>query len=360
MYRLNVWFTAIIVLDANILLGLYRLAPEQSRKLLDILEALRDRIWIPRQFWEEYQRRRPEMFANISREYKRTRTNLQSNRDKSKNSLLHLTERYSFDSTQLIIAIDAVYDEAIGTLHSSAKEHLSSADFDEVDERIACLCAGRVGDPLPDSTIADIPSMWQWRLDRGIPPGLKDRKKRKPNRYGDLTGWLQIKRRAIGRDRPVIIVSDDVKAGDWFVHKNGSPSGPHPVLTRELNDEAGVKLYLYTSEQFMWLADRFLKWQRHVAASGEHFRRHTPTLLQDFSRLSAFDSIAATTARIGLVNGYTNPFSSLEGLTIGDIFKDINDSISVIHAFNDRHNHLRSSMARLNVENSYRGLFDSV
>ena len=347
MALFDVWYTAIIVLDANILLSLYRVAPEKSRKFLEILEALSHRIWIPRQFWEEYRRRRPEMRADISREYKQTQANLQSSRDKSKNSLLHLTKRYSFDSAQHILEIDAFFDGLIGTVHSSSKEYLSRAEFDEVDERIANLCVGRVGDLLPDSTIADIPSMWQWRLDRGIPPGLKDRKKRKPNRYGDLMGWLQIKRHAIGRDRPVIMVTDDTKANDWFVLKNSNPSGPHPDLSRELYDEAGVQLYLYTSEQFMWNADKYLKWQRHVAASGDYFRRLTPTLLPDFGKVAAFESLPVLTAIGSIFGDRVHSLSAMAGFTAGVSNEGLLGLLEGINTFDDRLGSLYDSISSI-------------
>ena len=317
MLHLDAWFKAIIVLDANILLGLYRIAPEKRRQLLELLEALCDRIWIPRQFWEEYRRRRPEMRTDISREYKQTQANLQSSRDKSKNSLSRLTKRCGFDSTQHIHTIDAFYDELIGTVHSSSKEYISRAEFDEVDERIANLCAGRVGDLLPDSAIADIPSMWQWRLDRGIPPGLKDRKKREPNRYGDLMGWLQIKRHAIGRDRPVIIVTDDVKAGDWFVLKNGNPSGPHLDLTRELYDEAEVELYLYTSKQFMQIAEFYLRDRAFAATLAKMPLRFPLVELPEFGRLSAMASISALNVELNVLGDrWKRLHSSMTGFSM--------------------------------------------
>ena len=360
MALFDAWYKAIIVLDASILLGLYRIAPEKRRQLLELLEALCDRIWIPRQFWEEYRRRRPEMRAFISREYKQTQAILQSSRDKSKKTLTHLNSRFSRGSELHILRIDTVYNEILADVLNSSKEHIRGIDFDDLDERIENLCAGRVGDPLPDSTIADIPSMWQWRLDRGIPPGLKDRKKREPNRYGDLMGWLQIKRHANGRDRPVIIVTDDVKAGDWFVLKNGSPSGPHPDLTGELYDEAGVELYLYTSEQFMRLANIYLKWQRHVAASGDYIHRLTPMLLPNFGKIAATGSLSALTAGVGIFNDYRHSLNVLPGLTAGVTNNGLLDSISEITALSDRYNHSFSTLAGFTAGESYNGFFDSI
>ena len=343
---------------------------------MQILEALSHRIWIPRQFWEEYRRRRPEMHAFISRKYKQTQASLQSSRDKSKNTLLRLTERYSFDSTQHILAIDAFYNELIGTVRSSSIEYICRAEFDEVDERIAKLCAGRVGDLLPDSTIADIPSMWQWRLNHGIPPGLKDRRKPEPERYGDLIGWLQTKRHAIGRDRPVIMVTDDVKAGDWFDLKNGNPSGPQPDLTRELYDEAGVELYMYTSEQFMRLADMYLKWQRSVAAAGEVFPPHIPALLPGFSRFAAIESKTFVTEMGSIFDDYERSISAIAGMNVfddrmerlheslagfsafSDTLDQLHDSLIGVSAFNERFNQSLNSIARLTVGLSSNSLLD--
>ena len=357
MSRLNAWFIAIIVLDANILLGLYRVAPETRRQRLEVLEALRDRIWIPRQFWNEYRRRRHEMRAHISKEYKTAHSNLQSNREKSKKSLIHLRARFSYEAKPYIDRIDALYAELTEDVMQYSNEHINNINHEEIDGRIEALVAGKLGEPLPDSTIADIPSMWQWRLDHGIPPGLKDCEKPVPNRYGDLIGWLQIIRHAVGRGRPVIMVTDDKKPNDWFVLKNGKPSGPHPELTRELYDEAGVELYLFTSEHFMWLANRYLKWQRHVAESGHFVRRPTQTIMPDFRRIATIGTMPVLPSTKSILRDYANTFGTIAGLSAGESTKN---SLNSITALFDSYKPLLNTLAAPTINDSLQYIVDNL
>ena len=50
----DLWDNAIITLDANVLLNLYRYSDETKDELLKIFEKLKDRIWIPNQAAKEF------------------------------------------------------------------------------------------------------------------------------------------------------------------------------------------------------------------------------------------------------------------------------------------------------------------
>lgn len=47
---------AIIILDTNILLDLYRVSPKTSKELIEIIKKLGERIWIPYRVASEYHR----------------------------------------------------------------------------------------------------------------------------------------------------------------------------------------------------------------------------------------------------------------------------------------------------------------
>ena len=52
------WETGAIVLDANILLDLYRYSPTSRDEILDVLEQYKKQLWLPYQAAEEYHRNR--------------------------------------------------------------------------------------------------------------------------------------------------------------------------------------------------------------------------------------------------------------------------------------------------------------
>jgi hypothetical protein len=47
--------------DTNVLLNLYRYTPESRENLIKVLQAVKDRVWLPHQVGIEYQRRRIEV-----------------------------------------------------------------------------------------------------------------------------------------------------------------------------------------------------------------------------------------------------------------------------------------------------------
>ena len=52
----KLWNEATFVFDTNVLLDLYRSSPKYRKEMLDILDILEGRIWIPHQFFFEYHR----------------------------------------------------------------------------------------------------------------------------------------------------------------------------------------------------------------------------------------------------------------------------------------------------------------
>ncbi len=338
MAPIGVWYKAEIVVDANILLNLFRFSSEKSKELEDTLKELNDRIWLPRQFYDEYRRRLPTVKKDISSEYRKGRGDLQSYRDKTKNILTQFHNRGGLVVATYIPRIDEIFQELLTDIICHSKEHVSRLFEDDLENRIEKLVSGKVGNPLSHSRLADIPMIWQWRLDRKIPPGLKDKRKPEPRRYGDLIGWLQIIDRADHTGRPVILITDDVKANDWFCTKDGAPSGPHPKLVKELYDKTGVDLYIYTSEQFVWFARIFLKLRAAAAAMGEYLRVHSPSFLPDFGTLSALRNL---TAQAPLLN------------TLGDTWSHSLTAITRINPFAD------SRLDALNSLSSVGAMLDS-
>jgi hypothetical protein len=54
----RLWTKSLFVLDANVLLNLYRYSSETRKKLIEILQRLDTRLWVPHQAALEYQRNR--------------------------------------------------------------------------------------------------------------------------------------------------------------------------------------------------------------------------------------------------------------------------------------------------------------
>ena len=260
----ELWKSAVFVFDANVLLDLYRLAPKTSMGLLGVLENLsnEERIWIPHQFAYEYHKNLRSVRDAVKSDYGERKEELSKLATTMKNTLSGFGTRSGFgieesDIEKVVLGIR----EFIPSLEAFASSHLERLERDNLEDNIAKLFAGKVGQSDADPRIREISRIGRDRFERGIPPGNKDESKRgKSDPYGDLIGWIQIIAHARETALPVILITNDSKGNDWFLmNKRKRVVGPRPELIREMRDEAQVDFYLYQTSQFTRFARIHLK-----------------------------------------------------------------------------------------------------
>ena len=177
----SLWNEALIVLDANVLLDLYRLSPESRDSYLQILSELQDRLWIPYQAAAEFLKNR---LATISVQ--------RAAFDETEKKFADLTNTPPFVRSpdfreQLREAIKPAQEIVQAAKEAYAAVTGDSYKYgDDLLARIEGLVAARIGAPLEDSRLAEIYRLGKERYTREIPPGYSDIKKPEPERYGDL------------------------------------------------------------------------------------------------------------------------------------------------------------------------------
>ena len=256
----KLWKEAVFVFDTNVLLDLYRYSPNSRKELLDILEGLQGRIWIPHQFFFEYHKHKVTIYDDIDNEYKTWEKRLQDYRTSAieglQNALGNIKNRTGFELDPRDEEIASIFEEILRDLAESKEQHQSSLNDKALEKQIAQLFAERYGDPFEDSCMANIRQLAEERLEKGIPPGSsKDSKKDESDPDGDLIGWLQTIKYANDEKKPIILVSND---GDWFLRPKGKTKGPYPELLQEMYDKAQVSCYIYKSSQFIKYAKDYL------------------------------------------------------------------------------------------------------
>ena len=259
----KLWDEATFVFDTNVLLDLYRSSPNSRKEMLDILESLHGRIWIPHQFFHEYHRNKVTICDKIDYKYEEWEKKLQDFRqstiNKLQNELRDIRQFTGYEIDPRVEEIEKNYDEILSDLSCYREQHQKSLDKEPIGEKIAQLFAGRYGDPFEDSCLENIRKLAKERLEKGIPPGSsKDGKKDKSDPDGDLIGWLQTIKYANREKKPIILVSND---GDWFLTHKGKSKGPYPALFQEMYDKAHVSCYIYKSSQFIKHAQNYLEAQ---------------------------------------------------------------------------------------------------
>jgi PIN like domain len=265
----KLWDKCIFVLDANVLLNVYRYSEETRNELLDILRKIESRLWVPHQAALEYQRNRLEVISAQREAYQQIEHLLEDTHKKLDTQLKGYKRHPLIDTGRILKAINAVFEEQAEELKKVKEKHPDLLQDDDVRESLTRLVDGRVGQPYPEERLKQIFKEGEDRYAKSKPPGYKDLKSKDGERvFGDLVLWFQVIDKAASDHLPIIIVTDDVKE-DWWWRHEGKIVGPNPELVAEIRDKAKVDFYMYVSDQFMEYARDYLKQQVDQGAIDE-------------------------------------------------------------------------------------------
>jgi predicted nucleic acid-binding protein len=282
----EMWNTCLFVLDTNVLLNLYRYSSDTKEELLAILEDLSDRLWVPHQVAFEYQRRRLDVIWEQKSRYNDVRELLSEKRKRLENELRKIVGRgrHPFiDPKNWMVRIDELFKEIESETKELEEEHPDWLSDDTIRQSITALLRGEIGAPYGPEVLREIYKKGGSRYADKVPPGYKDEEDKEGERkYGDLVLWHQIIDKAKEENQPIIFVTDDRKE-DWWWKFKGRTIGPRPELVEEIQDQAGVKFYMYSTDPFMKYAGVYLK--RNISQSAIDEARETREL--DETKISA-------------------------------------------------------------------------
>lgn len=244
----TLWENCIFVFDTNVLLNLYRYTKKTREILLEALEKLNSRIWMPEHVAYEFMKNRPEVVFEVIDGYDKFGKKIESFLSTCREELR--LENNTSEIDKLKKLLNEWLDEVRGR-----NLEVQSLSDDFILRRLLGLFDGRVGEPFEEKEMKQISQEGKERYEKEIPPGYKDAKKQmgkvENNIYGDLIVWKQILRYAKENKRDVIFVTSDQKE-DWWLKVSGRTVGPRIELRKEFCDETdGQKFHMYTTAGFL-------------------------------------------------------------------------------------------------------------
>ena len=249
----EIWRNGLFVLDANVLLNLYRYSDDTRQELLRILRALQERLWLPHRAASEYLSSRVEEVHQQRKKYEKFREELDAIKEKVANSTKELHRDSVVEAEELLAEVRSGLSKLADYLREKeerfAKES-NSPEEDAVWREVSKLFADKIGDPYEPDREKEITKLGYARYESQVPPGYKDQNKGEERQFGDLILWFQIIEKAKEAARPVVFVTDDRKE-DWWWKSHGKTVGPRPELVEEIRSEAGVGFYMYQPPRFM-------------------------------------------------------------------------------------------------------------
>lgn len=266
------WNDSLIVFDTSSLCAFYDMTKDARDSMVEILEYLKDRIWLPAQVVEEYAKNRVNVITNPIREKYQNLEFLKNDRmflDGMKTFIerhksvpyFHpfiapeALEKLESDYASLTDLLKGVKD-TIGKEYKERKGEIQELkDNDSLCKEIYDMPKG-IGFSMEE--LIAIVREGEFRYRNTIPPGYMDDPKfnRKSDKkgiriYGDLIIWKEIIAKAAYEHKSVIFVCNDMKE-DWYVeHKDEKKHTPRIELLKEFVDTTGQDIWFYDLNQFV-------------------------------------------------------------------------------------------------------------
>ncbi|OMB89900.1 hypothetical protein A5746_21680 [Mycolicibacterium conceptionense] len=242
--------TAIVALDANVLLNAYRYHPTAREDLFTILEALGDRLFIPHQSASEYWTNRESTVREAIVAVDRLEQDLEQVSQQSVEVLNQWAKRSALSEVQLGKLRDRLndaYTEVLKNVGQYTDTEIGAAALDTSADpvlfRLLSLLRGQVGAPFSSASMEVHSREAQRRIDEREPPGYKDSGKSGTRSHGDYLLWRQVLDAASDRQSDVVLVTGDLKE-DWWRREHGETRGPRIELAEEFARETGHRLFM--------------------------------------------------------------------------------------------------------------------
>lgn len=256
----KIWKDGQIVVDANVLLDLYRYSDEARDAFLQLLTNHITRVWLPHQAAEEYFRNRPNVINEQSKSYDTTINNISELHDS-----FNQKNRHPFLTSELLIEVETLFGRLNEQLEKAKKSHINRLNNDEIQQKITDIFGKKVGSPFTSEILKSLFEEGKARYQSQIPPGYEDAEKcnnekdlvGQQRRYGDLIMWKQIIAYAKDNETSVILITEDNKK-DWWLKEAGRTLSARPELIKEFHDETGQEIQIYRTESFLYNATDYL------------------------------------------------------------------------------------------------------
>lgn len=260
------WTEALVVLDTNILLDLYRVPEVTRAKIIDMLRSWRGRLWIPHQVGIEFHSRRMQTIAEVARKAESVPAEIHAKFEAYRKNVdeMELPNRGCPEVKELMENMANIEQKIAQMASRALAGALEPGGDDPVLATIDELLAGAVGPP-PDNqeALKKIYAEGEQRYAVKMGPGYEDARKAQSDtpkfmaggllyekQYGDLVLWKQVIAHARrNKILSVLFVTKDVKKDWWLIVPGKGRISPLPELCQEIFRDGGVEsFWSYTLE----------------------------------------------------------------------------------------------------------------
>ncbi|CCH30420.1 PIN-like domain-containing protein [Actinosynnema sp. NPDC047251] len=244
---------ALVVVDANVLLNLYRYNESTRDDLLGVLARLGDRLWVPHQVMREFWRSRLTVLSGRASAGDQLLDALGKQQRAAKNALDQWAKATAIPVPELdslaerVRGLFADVEKAVRAHTPSSPAVVGKPADDPVLHSLESLLRGKVGGRPDDEEWQRLVAEGNRRVADDEPPGYLDSKKLgselPEGAAGDYLVWSQAVQEAARRDADLLLVTGDEKEDWWWRHRSEF-LGPRIELADEFAALGGRRLFM--------------------------------------------------------------------------------------------------------------------
>ncbi|NNU78124.1 PIN-like domain-containing protein [Clostridium estertheticum] len=323
----------VIVMDTNVLLGLYSFTPETIEDIIGSFENNLNLFWLPKQVYLEYIRHYEEIRKREANRFQ----NLKEEICKALSDTIGVVSKnYSAYNKYKLPEVDDSRNKLVENINSAMKtakqdleklqvvhsKHISciSEQNDIIYKFVTNMQGVSCTDGFSMLELIDIYEEGEKRYKYKMPPGFTDINKPDKGeeysdfvmrKYGDLIIWKEILRKIKDKDMNLIFIENEVKE-DWWNYSKSRPKRIPLILEEEFYKEAGNN-----SDFYMVTVDEL------ISHFGNHLNIQPNSILEINKRMGFIRKMEAylTSNQCNIVEHYINN-NAME-----EIIENINDSL---------------------------------
>ena len=244
---------ALVVIDANVLLNLYRYNESTRDDLLGVLQKVGDRLWVPHQVMKEFWRNRVGVLASRGSATVQALDALGKQQRASADAIRQWAKSVAAEAEfqgHLLDKIEALYTEIEDGIRAQApasSQGVGGVLADPVLDKLQDLLEGKVGRKPATAEWEAAVKEGNERAERHEPPGYLDAEKADSDlpegAAGDYLVWVQATDEGTQRDLDVLLVTGDEKE-DWWWRYRSEFLGPRIELVAEYKARGSHQLYM--------------------------------------------------------------------------------------------------------------------
>jgi hypothetical protein len=188
----QLWKDCLFIFDTSFLLDLYKMTSKTCNDVLNILEDIKDRLWMPYQVVYEFHKNKHRVYNDQIKIYDTLIKDLEKKKDEIKRVIKEYNKHRLINADKLISDFEKIFLKVKSELRAKQSKHKAEALEDIIIIKLNELFENKIGDVLNENDRKKIEKEAKERFENKTPPGFADAEKKGPNAYGDYFIWHEI------------------------------------------------------------------------------------------------------------------------------------------------------------------------